>query len=814
LQRLSSTVFCLVSLLAIARGGDSGRNVCAARTMHPPRIDGYLNDSCWSLAWPASDFLQQDPDEGKPASERTEVRVLYDDEAIYCGCMFFDHEPEKIVARLTRRDDEIESDWGSIRVDAFHDHQTCFEFTFNPAGVKTDILEFDDGDNEDNSWDPVWEVETRITSDGWSAEVRIPFRVLRYRAIGGAIGGDSAGQQWGINFLRTISRKQESDRWAFTPKSQNGFISRFGHLTGLRDLPQPLRVELLPFVVGRQEWSPATDVQDRRARMQGNAGVDVKVGLSNNFTIDATVNPDFGQVEADPAVLNLSTYETFYPEKRPFFIEGTHILHFTTFGGDFGPGMFYSRRIGRALSPDEVDVPQGGRIVTMASNTQILGAAKLTGKTNAGLSLGVLQAVTNRAEAMVVDAAGVRSIQEIEPMAHYAVVRLKQDVLDGSSVGAIVTSVAKQKRHPAFTGGTDWNLRLADNTYQADGFLAVSHTTADDGRRISGSAGRIHYGKVAATHWLWSLSADFTSNNYDVNDVGFFMRPKDFGGFGTLTYKEDVPAAVVRSYRVEATLHERCIFDGVNIERQAQLHGSALFTNYWEASGSVEGDVGLYDDRETRGNGLYRKPRSYAASAAMQTDERSPLCVELNGGFEWDARQKRAVSAAIGVTVKPVSWMNWRLETTYKRVRNQESWVENVFAAEGVRSIFADRSTHEYDMTVRSTVTFTRELTLQAYAQLLLAKGKYENFRRLEGTGDFLGYPYGGAADFNERPFTANVVMRWEYLSGSTLFVVWSQARTGRSGDYATTLGKDAADSFRAPPANVILVKATYWWGP
>jgi hypothetical protein len=409
-------------------GGDSPRAIHAVRIPMPPHVDGMLDEEAWKFAEPTSDFTQRDPEEGKPGSERTEIRVLYDDEALYFGCMFYDSEPEKIVARLTRRDNEIESDRASIRIDSYHDHQTAFEFTFNAAGVKVDILQYDDAQKEDDSWDPVWDVQTKVVDNGWSAEVKIPFRILRYRL---SANGE---QEWGINFLRYISRKQEEQRWAFTPKRQTGFISRFGHLRGLLNLPVPRQLEVLPFIVAKQRYEPQTDLRQRRQSFLGDAGLDLRYGITPNVTLDLTINPDFGQVEADPAVLNLSTLETFYPEKRPFFIEGTQIIRFTTFGGDFGPGMFYSRRIGRGISEHEVGVPPGGRIETLPQTATILGAGKLSGKTGGGFAFGVLQAVTNEEKAFVVDGVGNTSEQVVEPLAHYSIVRLKQDVLDGSGI--------------------------------------------------------------------------------------------------------------------------------------------------------------------------------------------------------------------------------------------------------------------------------------------------------------------------------------------------------------------------------------------
>ena len=336
-------------------------------------------------------------------------------------------------------------------------------------------------------------------------------------------------------------------RWAFTPKSESGFISRFGHLRGLRDLPPPRRLEVLPFVVQRQEWEPSS------SRHSGSGGVDLKLGLASNFMLDATVNPDFGQVEADPAVLNLSTFETFYPERRPFFVEGTQIFHFGTFGDEAGPGMFYSRRIGRAVASDEIPVPPGGRLVEAPQSVTILGAAKLTGKTAGGLSLGVLEAVTGREHALVADSLGRRSREKAEPLAHYNVIRVKQDVLAGSSVGGILTSVMREGGKPALTGGADWNLRTGDGRYRLTGFLAGSSAPGATGELLTGAAGKLEAARIGAEHWLWSLSGDFTTPRYDINDVGFFRRPNDLGAIGGVKYKEDVPSSWARSAHCHLT---------------------------------------------------------------------------------------------------------------------------------------------------------------------------------------------------------------------------------------------------------------------
>jgi hypothetical protein len=803
------TLLLVVLITLTGAGGDSPLSVTAVRTPVPPSIDGAVTEAEWLIATPATDFIQHDPDHGRPATEISRVRVLYDDDALYFGCQYADSDPSGIVSRLTRRDNETESDMASIRIDSYHDSRTAFEFTFNVAGVKVDIVQYDDGEQEDDSWDAVWDVQTRITEGGWEAEVRIPFSVLRYTAA----ASDTAEQVWGINFIRYITRRKELVRWAHIPKSESGFVSRFGHLRGLRGIPAPHRIEVLPFALTRQSWTPSTDIMGRRSTFSADGGVDLKIGIGSGLTLDATVNPDFGQVEADPAVLNLSTFETFYPEKRPFFIEGMQIIRFPTFGEDGGPGMFYSRRIGRGIDPDEAMEDGDERVESVSQHVTILGAAKLSGRLTRSTSIGILEAVTRREYAMVRDAQQDVHERRVEPEAHYNVLRIKQDVLDGSSLGGILTSVARNGRAPGLTAGMDWDLRLWEATHRLDGFLAASHTSDRPGERISGGAGRIQLARIAAVHWLWSASADFTTPRYDINDIGFFRRPNDYGVFATLEYKEDQPAAVVRYYNIETKLHERWNFDRAQLNRGVGLDLNILFANYWEAGVEYSIDVGRYDDRETRGNGLYEKPGENSVEIFAATDDRKVLAFGIGQRWGWDRHGKRQYGIETALEYRPLSWMEWSFETEVERVRNQEAWRGTGVNAGRLVNIFGDRNTDMVSFTLRGEVTFTRDLTLQVYGQLFLAKGGFISSRAMVGPGAFVEQPMGMLPfDFNEHELHTNAVLRWEYLPGSTLYLVWSQARQGTGQVARTVLGADLADAFRLAPSNILLLKVTYWW--
>ena len=778
----------------------------ARRTLQPPHIDGFITEEAWKLAVPISDFIQRDPQEGATASEGTTIRVLYDDEALYFACMMEDSDPARIVARRTRRDNEVESDYISIRIDSFHDHQTAFEFTVNASGSKTDILIYNDKKNEDASWDVVWEAETRILSNGWSAEVKIPFAVLRF--------SKQTKQEWGINFIRTISRKQERDFWALIGKTESGFVSRFGHLVGMDDISPPLRLEVLPYTVGSGEFTPVTRANPDGRDFRKNLGLDLKYGLTSSLIVDVTLNPDFGQVEADPAVLNLTAFETFFPEKRPFFIEGSQVLRFTTFGGFFGPGLFYSRRIGRGLK-GETNAPKGGYVLNEPNSTTILGAAKITGKTPSRLAIGHVQALTQRETVTLVDSLGNQISQIVEPFAHYSALRLKQDIWENSNVGSIVTSVVKENRKPAFAIGFDWDLKFQENTYVMNGFIAGSHTTSRFDERITGSAGKFEVQKVAGKHWLWNASLDYTTKKYNINDLGFFFSPNDYGSIVELRYREENPGTMFRRYIGGLGYHHRMNFDGFNFFRRINWFARVRFLNYWGVVHRGNYNTGLYDPFETRGQGLYRKPNTYELTLRTNSDPRLSIVGEMELGYLGDARRSHGFVWWMRSEIRPLSWIDVAFSVSFKPIRGKEAWFANITdSSYSLRLVplFGDRDTDEFDLTLRSTVTFARDLTLQVYAQVFLAKGHYENIRQLIGPNTFTAFPYVGNPDFNRKSFNTNVVLRWEYLPGSTLYLVWSQARRGEGVEYFTSWSHDLRETFRVPSDNVLLLKLSYWW--
>jgi hypothetical protein len=473
--------------------------VHAVRLAEPIILDGVLAEGVWKSPDAVIAFYQREPDEGKPASERTEVRVAYDDDAIYIGARMFDSAPDSIVARLGRRDVQTNSDELDVFIDPYHDHRDGFYFGVNAAGTLLDGVLYND-EWSDNSWDGVWEGKAHIDDQGWVVEMRIPFSQLRFK--------NQTVYTWGINFERDIGRKNERSFVVFTPKNGSGFVSRFPDLVGIERIEPPHRFEVLPYLTTRAEYTDHSmgDPFNSGSKYIPGTGADLKIGLGGNLTLDGTINPDFGQVEVDPAVVNLSDAETFFQEKRPFFIEGATTFDFGHGGSNnfwsfnwWEPTLFYSRRIGRAPqgelpSYDYADIPIG---------THILGAAKLTGKVADSWNIGAIQALTGR-EYADFQSSGVRSHQEVEPLTYYGVGRAQRDFNDGrQGVGVLTTlalrnfsgqSLRDQINSSALVTGLDgWTFLDSDKTYVLTGWTALSRVAGNRTQMIALQESSRHY---------------------------------------------------------------------------------------------------------------------------------------------------------------------------------------------------------------------------------------------------------------------------------------------------------------------------------
>ena len=800
----------LLVVCAEAQAGSSGKSILAARTPIPPRIDGSLNDKVWSLAPPSSSFTQFDPVEGAAPTESTSVRVLFDDNAIYFGVMMYDSQPKRIVRQLTRRDRSSEADRIGITIDSYNDRLTGFNFSVNASGVQTDGIISSDGVIYDTNWDAVWESATRVLRTGWSAEVKIPFSALRFPP--------RKKYTWGVNFRRYISRKKETDEWVMIPHGQTGLVSRIGNVTGIANINPPTYLEILPYALSRQMYQPTAVMEDEKKKFEGGVGLDVRYGPTSTATLNATFNPDFGQVEADQAILNLTSFETFYPEKRPFFLEGSQIFDFGTAFDGTGMRLFYPRRIG--LQPDYLPA-LGEEVLSLPKKTTILGAGKLTAHTASGLTVGVLEALTDEERATVATSTGSIEERLAAPLSNFWVARLKKTVLENSSIGAMLTSVNRRGTLPAQSGGVDWSLRFADNTYTADGYLAFSHTSLNSVDRVTGTAARLYAGKIAGNHWVYATTYDYASRQYNINDVGFLLRPNDHGGYSQVQYQELAAPGMLRRYYVKLAADYRWNFDNINLTKNFELNPVFELKNFWTLSASFQRNFSVCDDRETRGRGLYKRPSEAQLKFDVSTDPRPKAVGTYSVTFLSTAKGAKTFLATADITLRPVTWTELTANLLFGSTVNEEAWVNPYGNILPDTTVFGSRQTKQYSATIGGTITFTRDLTLQVYGQLFLAKGHYSAFRRLISPSSFTDFDaefhsrlmaQGLSADFNQQVFNANVVLRWEYLPGSTIYLVWTQVRNSFDDRFFNSFSENLSNSFRLPADNVFLLKVNYWW--
>ncbi len=819
---LTMLILCLFRLpgALLAQGPDGQRpekTMIAVRADTPPRIDGVLDDQVWQHAPIATGFIQHEPNEGEPATEKTTVQIVYDDEALYVGIVCYDSEPGKIITRLYRRDDELiegESDFAEIDFDPHHDHQTGNFFIVAPSGTLRDGTIFND-DDFNIPWDGVWEAKTTIHDQGWTVEYRIPYHVLRF--------SEKEEYTWGVQLVRGIGRKHERAYWSPVPKNERGYVSRFGHLEGIRDIHPPKHLELIPFTLGRSTFEPESSDNPDGRELSPSAGLNLRYGLSTNLSLNATINPDFGQVEADPAVLNLSVFETFFEERRPFFVEGSSI---------FSSNLFYSRRIGK--QPGHLDIPFGSTMADGPDATTILGAAKLTGKTASKTSIGILDAVTapeyaTIEETLIDPTTGLEQTERreylIEPLTNYFVGRIQQDVLKGNSrIGLLTTAVNRRDAESAYLGAMDWDLRLGENAHQFAGTISASRSGHE---RRSGWIADSGYTKTSG--WFRSgTGVLIRSPGFNPNDLGYidqvnrlwpwlwmqFHKEKPWGPFQSL-YAQ-IGGEMVWSLRHEwAGQTERWN----NVLKGTELIIVNELKNFWRLWGNVRYDFEAMDDLDTRGGPLIVKPAGASAAVGIQGDSRLWITpyfecsrsANVEGNDDWGFR--------MWLRIKPVSNAEFGIGPMYERWFNNAQWVKNVDDnGDGVYDhfVYGEMEGQILEFTARVNLVFTPNLSLQFYMQPFVAVGDYSNLKELARPSSYEFAPYTNldeSPDFSHRSLRSNLVFRWEYRPGSTLFLVWSQSRYAVSDDPSFHPWDSMKRSFSDDGQNILLIKLNYWLG-
>jgi len=847
----------------------------AERLTSAPVIDGVLDEEAWKNegTW-IDDFTQYEPYNGSKVSQRTEFKILFDDDNLYAAFKAYDTSPDSIVNRLTRRDNP-DGDLVGIILDSFHDLRTGFLFGITSSGVKYDQMFTNDGENEDSSWDPNWWVKTSVNGEGWVAEMKIPFSQVRFEK--------NSGDIWGLQVARVLFRKNETTFWQHIPKDAPGLVHMFGELSGLEQIKPRKIFDVTPYTVGKIETFKAEPDNPFRANGKKyglNGGVDAKIGVTNNMTMDLTINPDFGQVEADPSEVNLSAYETFFKEKRPFFIEGNNITNFNLGIGDGDIGndnLFYSRRIGRR--PQGWPASDAGSI-EMPNFTSILGAAKLTGKTQDGLSVGFVEAVTSRERAKI-DNEGERTYETVEPLTNYLVSRVQKDFNEGKTIfGGIVTgtnrflddNLSKTMHKSAYTGGFDFSQYNKDKSWMFSLNAAFSQVTGTkeaientqrssaryfqrpdknyaklDPNRTSlfGSGGRMMVSKLNGHINLMGVVI-WKTPGFETNDLGYLQTADQIISVAWIGYNQWEPKAFYRSFNINADVFTSFDFGGKNTMNGFEYNINLNLKNYWSVWGGGNVGISAVDGSMLRGGPMMKIPGRMNFRGGFSTDNRKKLGLSFftnyNQGFEhyYDNSYTE-----IDLSYKPTNYLTLSLGPGYNKSYSELQYVTQTDFNGSDRYVFASIDRNTINASLRVSFNLNPELTLQYWGQPFVASGRYYDHKYIldpladrfsdrfhtytsdqetvgisdyfidenrDGTDD---YSF-GKSDFNVQEFLSNLVVRWEYAPGSTVYFVWNQTRSGFNDSGAMDYFNDLGDLFNHgtnKPNNIFLIKFSYRFG-
>ena len=836
------------------------------------RVDGRLDDDVWGRASPVTDFLQAEPVEGAPPTDPMEVRFLYDDDALFVGARMFTRSRPEIQAPMSRRDEGTgQAEHVFVSLDTYLDRRTAYTFGVTAAGVRFDHYHADDNrSSTDRGFDPVWEARVAVDEDGWIAELRIPFNQLRFTNID--------AQVWGLNIYRLEPGRNEEVYWSLLARTERVWASRFGELHGIVGIRPTTRIELLPYVAGsstltglREKANPF----DEGRNLVGGAGLDMKMGLGPNLTLDATINPDFGQIDADPAEVNLTAFETFFDERRPFFLEGSRLLAGES-PDDGGAEYFYSRRIG--ARPAE---SAAGDFVEHPSTTTTLGAAKVTGRLPTGTSIGVLGALTTAESARTYDAqrAAFNRVR-VAPWTTYGVGRVQQEFGPaGSTVAFLGTALhrnlvvgdplASLLPGSAFTASGDSLLRFKGGEYEIGMNLGLSHVAGDpaaitriqrssaryfqrpDARHVTydpsrtsmtGVKGGVRAERRSGRHWLWQTAMGWVSPEFEVNDVGRLSTADQISASAEIEYRETQPGRLFRGYSVTLESDRLWNYDRDLQENEVRSEVDVTWKNFWSTEFGFDFNLPAQDQRLTRGGPSMATPRGWVTS--LQIGNRDAAATRGTVSLEYGKNEDGGSAFAINgeVTVRPTPRWQLSVRPGYERRVDDQQYLTTLDGGRaetfGRRYVFAfiDRSTISSE--IRLNYTFKPDLSLEFYGEPFAASGRYYSFGELAAPGSLARRIYGtpgteavvepdgnlavtdGASrftlrnrDFNILSFRSNLVLRWEWRPGSTLYVVWQQDRE-ESKVRAERVGlRDLFGSFQSTGDNVFAIKTTFWFG-
>lgn len=843
-------------------------------TSSPPSIDGDTLDNCWNLVKWSGNFTQTTPYENQAPTQQTSFKILYDDNNLYVLIYCYDNDVNKISQILSRRD-AFNGDMVEINIDSDYDKQTAFSFTAMASGAKGDEMISNNGNNWDGSWNPIWFLGTSVVKDGWIAEMKIPLSQLRF--------GNKTEHIWGIQFMRHIHRDEERSHWQYIPKGSPGFVHLFGELHGIKNIKPKRQVELMPYVVGKLETFEKEDGNPFATGKRSNfsAGLDGKIGITNDFTLDFTINPDFGQVEADPSEVNLTAFESYFSERRPFFVEGKNIYQFrpadpiviNNFGRD---NLFYSRRIGRY--PHYYPETNDGEFVKMPDATTILGAIKISGKTKNGLSIGVLESLTATEKAEI-DNEGERRNEDVEPLTNYFVSRVQKDFNKGETMlGGMFTAVNRNIENEAlnylhkaaYSGGIDFQHNWKERTWYVDAKVSfsnvsghedallntqtssaryfqrpdASHLSVDSSMTsMTGYGASFKFGKRSKKKIQFQTSVSLRSPQMEFNDIGY-MRNADYIHHGTwMGYYIREPFSIFRNFYLNTNYWTYWNFEGKFLSAYANMNFNSQFKNKWRINGSLTRGSQNISTTLLRGGPSFKNTGATSFNLNISSDHSKKVYFYLGNYHDYgDVSSSTYHDYWTGVTIRPMDALSISLSPTFSTNHKALQYIETIEHNNENRYVFGTFNQKTMSFTFRVNYTITPELSIQYYGSPFVSSGEYSEIKHITNpTADKFEnrfYKYSGneitynstdelydidenrdgAADysvsnpnFNFRQFRSNLVIRWEYSAGSSVYFVWSQGITSSDSNGTFNYRDDMKNLFDVTPHNVFLIKLNYW---
>jgi hypothetical protein len=756
------TLICLVVTLVISNYSIAQeKRVAKAYQLNgeAPSIDGLLNDAAWNEVEWQNNFTQREPYSGKQASQQTSFKILYDKNNIYAAIRAWDTSPDSIVSLLSRRDSG-DGDAIGIEFDSYNDKRTAFSFIVFASGVKFDKLISNDGANEDASWDALWEAKTSIDELGWVAEIMIPLNQLRF--------GKLEEQNWGLQVGRLLYRKGELSLWQHIPKDAPGWVHQYGVLQGIKGIKPKQKIEIAPYVVAqahsyeKEIGNPFRTGNDYKLPI----GVDAKIGLTSDFTLDLSVNPDFGQVEADPSQVNLTAFETYFPEKRPFFIEGRNLFNFQFSPGDGDnsyENLFYSRRIGRR--PQAYPTVLGNEYVSTPDFTSILGASKVTGKTQSGLSVGIMEVITAR-ESALIDNNNIRRNETIEPLTSYFASSIGKDFNEGNTaLGLMLTSTNRSitdsevdfLHRNAFTGGMDLTHRWKSKVYYVNAKLFFSHVDGSQEAIIrtqrlpsryfqrpdathvgvdssltslTGHGGALSVGKNGHGRWRYMAFVSWKSPELEVNDIGFIRTVDDIFQVIWVGYRINEPFSIFRSVNVNTNLWRDNNFAGELVYWGGNINGHTQFTNFWNLSTGVNYEGESLSPTALRGGPSLKIPGGISNWTYLSTDGRKKLQGSVNTYVFW-GKQTEQNNVNVSLIFKPSNAIVVSSGLGVSSSWQELQYVTNINLGDEMRYINASLEQKVYALSFRMNYSITPDISIQFYGRPFIAKGNYNNFKHI-----------------------------------------------------------------------------------